>query len=143
MQPSAHAAADRDAYTRWQAIEAAVVSPLDRTPAFWKALITAYPYWRSRLAAPGRAYDSEEHGQLPIGGSAHADVMDLDVYLGSRDQRTRDEAVAMMGDSSPESVAYWRGLGRGSSRTTQWRRRNEIAEGAAGGVNETTQPQTS
>lgn len=127
MQPSADAI-DRVSYQTWQIVQAQVESPLDRVGNYWRHIISAYPYFRSRLLAPGRAYDSEEDGMLAIGGSAHCDVMDLDVKLGGMSAEALQTAVEWMDDSSHETIDYWRKLGRGSSRTTQWRRRSDLLQ---------------
>ena len=123
-----NAEADRISYQTWQVVQAHVESPLDDTPAFWRYVISAYPYYRSRLFAPGRAYDTEEDGMLAIGGSAHCDVMDLDVKLHGMSAQARRTAVTWMMDSSPDDVAYWRKLGRGISTRTEYRRRNDLLD---------------
>jgi hypothetical protein len=124
---TANAQADRISYQSWQAIQAAIDTPIDRTPPYWKYVMSAYLYFRSRLAVPGRAYDSEEHGMLAIGGSAHADIMDLEAFLAAEDDETRREAYDWTLDSSQERVSYWRGMGRGNSRQAISRRRNDLA----------------
>lgn len=126
MQPSD--LTDRASYQTWQAVEAAVVSPLDRTAAFWKYVLSAYHYFRSRLAVPGRAYDSDEHGMLAIGGSAHVDVMDLEVKLQGMSDDARGLAYEWTLDSSQEKVAEWRRMGRGYSQPTVSRRRKGLIE---------------
>ena len=100
-------------YSRHIAIEHLITSPLDRTPAYYKYLMSAYLYYEARLAVPGRAYDTDDVGMLALGGSAHCDLMDLEVWLTRADDRTRETALAWALDASPEQVAYWRGLGRG------------------------------
>lgn len=126
---------DRLSYERWQVSQQtrAIVaehteSPLDRTSDYWRHIIAAYLYFRSRLFAPGRAYDSEDDGMLAIGGSAHCDVMDLDVKLGAASPEAKRTAVEWMLDSSPDDVAYWRKLGRGVSVRSTYRRRTDLVE---------------
>lgn len=123
---------DRQSYQTWQRTQEIVTdmttSSLDRVADYWRHIIAAYPYFRSRLLAPGRAYDSEEDGMLAIGGSAHCDVMDLDVKLAGMSPQARQTAINWMDDTSPDDVAYWRKLGRGSSRWTIQRRRNELIQ---------------
>jgi len=115
---------DKISYRNWQAIEAAVVSPLDRTPAYWKYVISSYLYVRSRLEVPGRAYDSEEHGAFAIGGAAHCDVVDLDQYIEATfDDKGKREVAAWMLDASQEKAAYWHSVARGS-RVSRAEKRN-------------------
>lgn len=127
---------ERSSYQAWQAVEAVVGSPIDRTGPYWRYVISAYPYFRSRLCVPGRAYDSEEHGMLAIGGSAHCDVMSLDVYLASQSKELQDAAIEWMGDASQEKVAYWRGMGRGNSQQTISRQRNRLVREVADAIDE-------
>jgi len=127
---------DRISYQTWQTVQATVETSLDRTPSFWKYVMSAYPYFKSRLFVPGRAYDSDEHGMLAIGGSAHADCMDLDVYLATQSKETQDAAIEWMGDASQEKVAYWRGFGRGNSQPSVSRQRSRIAEKVADAIGE-------
>lgn len=124
----ANAAADRVSYQAWQAVEAVVSSPLDRTGPYWRYVISAYPYFRSRLYVPGRAYDSDEHGMLAIGGSAHCDVMSLDVYLVGQSKEVQDDAIKMMDESSAEQTSYWRGMGRGNAAS---RRQKQVVDDIA------------
>jgi hypothetical protein len=121
-------------YSRHIAIESLITSPLDRTPSYYKYLMSAYLYYEARLAVPGRAYDTDDLGMLALGGSAHVDLLDLEVWLASADDRTRSEALTWALDASPEQVSYWRGLGRGHSPRNVRRERESMAEQAAAGI---------
>lgn len=114
------------AYRRTPEIEAAAAHPLEYTPDWYKYMFSAYLYMRSRLLMPGRAYDTDETGMLSVGGSAHVDLLDIDVWLQAQPDETRMHALAWALDAGPEDVAYWRKLGRGYSRTTAWRHRSAI-----------------
>lgn len=92
-------------------------------------LISAYPYYRARLLVPGRCYEDDNHGMLAVGGSAHLDIIDLDVYLSQKDKPAQREALDWMCGSSLELVAYWRGLGKSSASTIK-RRRDKIVKNA-------------
>lgn len=127
---------DRVSYQTWQKVQQTVESSMDRTPSFWKYVLSAYLFYKSRLAVPGRAYDSDEHGMLAIGGSAHADVMDLELYIGRQSAETRTEAYDWTLDSSQEKVSEWRKMGHGISQQTVSRRRNRIVEDAAAAIGE-------
>lgn len=133
MQPSAD---DRASYQTWVKVQQVVESPLDRVSAFWKYVMSAYLYYRSRLAVPGRAYDSDENGMLALGGSAHCDVMDLEVVVGRMSDEAKGDAYDWTLGSSQEQVAEWRKMGRGGSRQTLSRKRNELVEEIAAEVNE-------
>lgn len=100
------------------------------TSDYVKYVISAYAYFRSRLLIPGRCYEDDNHGAMAIGGSAHADVIDLDIWLSQQGKETIDEAVDWIKGSSLEQVAYWRGLGR-KNRGTISRRRKKIAISAS------------
>lgn len=98
-------------------------------PNYARYLISAYPYYRSRLLVPGRCYEDDNHGMLAVGGSAHLDIIDLDIYLSQSDSKSQQEALDWISGSSLELVAYWRGLGKASASTVK-RRRDKIAENA-------------
>ena len=123
-----HNADDAASYQAWVKVQQVVESPLDRVGDFWRYVLSVYPYFRSRLVVPGRAYDTDEDGQLAIGGSAHCDVMDLDVKLAGMSDLARQTAHEWTLDSSPEQVAYWRGMGRGNSQRSMGRRRAELLD---------------
>lgn len=95
------------------------MNPSDYT----RYVISAYAYFRSRLLVPGRCYEDNNHGTLAIGGSAHADIIDLDKWLLKQNGNTSREALDWVKGSSLEQVAYWRGMGHGS---TIKRRRDKI-----------------
>ena len=133
--PSNAEADDRVSYQTWVKVQQAVESPLDRVGSFWKYVLSAYMYYRSRLAVPGRAYDSDEHGMLALGGSAHTDVLDLEVHLGRMSEEARAMAYDWTLGSSQEKVVEWRKMGRGGSRQTLSRKRNELVEEIAVAVN--------
>lgn len=120
---------DRVSYQTWQKVQQVVESPIDRTGAFWKYVLSAYLYYRSRLAVPGRAYDSEESGMLALGGSAHTDVMDLEVKLARMSDEARGDAYDWTMGSSQERIAHWRGLvGPKRHQSTISRRRERLVE---------------
>lgn len=122
-------ASDRASYETWQIVQQTVESPVDRTAAYWKYVLSAYAYYRSRLFVPGRAYDSDESGMLAIGGSAHCDVMDLDVIVGGMSPEARKDAYEWTLGSSQERIAQWRGLiGPREHRSTISRRRDRIVD---------------
>lgn len=115
---------DRETYRRWQAAEAAVMTPIDKVSDHKKYVIRSYLYTRSRLMVPGRNYDDNDHGPLSAGGGAHLDVIDFDMWLQEQDDDALiRETIDWMNDSSLELVAYWRGL---RSRSTIKRRRDRI-----------------
>lgn len=137
--PYSAEADERVSYQTWVRVQQTVESPLDRVGAFWKYVLSAYLYYRSRLAVPGRAYDSDDSGMLALGGSAHADVMDLEVVLAGMSDEARKDAYAWTLGSSQERIAQWRGLmgpGRGNSQQTISRRRNQLAEDVADAIGE-------
>ena len=102
---------------------------IDLSPSdYMRYVISAYAYFRSRLLVPGRCYEDNNHGTLAIGGSAHADIIDLDQWLSRQSPTTSIEALDWVRGSSLEQVAYWRGLGHGS---TIKRRRDKIIEDGA------------
>lgn len=101
----------------------------DRSSNKQKYVLSAYNYYRSRLLVPGRNYADEDHGPLAIGGSAHVDLIDLDIWLSKQNVRVKREARDWTLDASLEQTAYWRGLGP-NSRSTIKRRRDKIAEDA-------------
>ena len=104
---------DHLSYRQYQEIDRLVTGPLDRANSWTRYLLNGYWYLRSRLNAPGRAYDTDDAGMLAIGGAAHCDVMDLDVRMRREyapPQRTT--AYEWSIDATPESVAYWRGRAR-------------------------------
>lgn len=117
----------KTAYHRYVDIEAFTTSPIERTAPYIKYLINAWPYYRSRLLAPGRAYDSDDVGMLAIGGSAHCDILDLEDYVDRQGGEAYAEFVNWTLDSSPEDVAYWRGFGRGHSPRSVRRNRDQLA----------------
>lgn len=130
---------DRVSFETWQRVQQTVESPVDRVGPFWKYVLSAYLYFRSRLAVPGRAYDSDESGMLALGGSAHCDVMDLEVKLATMSDQAKADAYEWTLGSSQERIAHWRGLigpKRGNSQPTISRRRNDLAEKIAVGLNE-------
>lgn len=99
----------------------------DNSSDFQKFLISAYPYFRSRLLVPGRCHEDEDHGSLAIGGSAHLDIVDLDIWLSQQSDLVRLEVLDWVNDTSLEQTAYYRGLGKYSKSTIK-RRRDKIAE---------------
>lgn len=120
---------DRISYRTWQTVQQTVESPLDRVGAFWKYVLSAYCYYRSRLVVPGRAYHSDADGMLAIGGSAHCDVMDLEVVVAAMSAEARDDAYEWTLGSSQEQIAHWRGLiGPKEHRSTLSRRRDRLVE---------------
>lgn len=116
---------DRMSYQTWQKVQAVVESPLDRTPTYFKYVLSAYMYFTSRLAVPGRAYDSDEYGMLAIGGSAHTDIMDVEVAIARMSDAAKDDAYEWTLGSSQEQVAEWRKMGRGELSE---RRTNLVSE---------------
>lgn len=117
-------------YRLWQVAQSVVASPMDRTSPYYKYLLSAYHYFRSRLTGPGRAYDTDDTGMLAIGGSAHCDLMDLDVWLSRQDDATRRTAYEWTLDASQEKVAYWHNYARGYSRQSVQRQRQGVADDA-------------
>ena len=115
---------DRQAYSRWQAIEA-VMTPMDRVSDWVKYVIASYLYTRSRLFVPGRHYEDSDHGPLSAGGNAHADIMDLDVWLQQQSPEDKQTILDWMRDSSLEETAYWRGL---RHRNQVKRKRDRVVE---------------
>ena len=89
-------------------------------------IISAYAYYRSRLLVPGRCYEDDNHGMLAVGGSAHLDIIDLDIWLSKQNDQSIREAIDWARGSSLGEVSYWRGLGRSSASTIK-RRRDKIA----------------
>ena len=128
MLHNEHDRADKLSYQTWLTVQRETQNPIEDFADYWKWILSCYPYFRSRLLAPGRAYDSEEDGMLAIGGSAHASVMDLDVKLKGMSKQAQDTAMRWMDDSSPDDVAYWRKLGRGHSPASVYRHRSELVE---------------
>lgn len=121
--------ADQQAYRNYQ-INEALHSSLEYTSDYRKYVIWSYLYVRSRLAVPGRSYESDFSGMLPLGGPAHCDVMDLDRWLEEEGtDKIRRDIIEWMNDSSPEQVAYYRGLSRVPKQTIS-KRRNRLAEKA-------------
>ena len=121
-------------YRLWQIAQNVVYSPMDRTSPYWKYVLSAYHYFRSRLTGPGRAYDTDDTGMLAIGGSAHCDIIDLDVWLAQQADNVRLGAYEMTLDASQEKVAYWRNYARGYSRQSVQRQREKIAVGATADI---------
>lgn len=117
-------------YRRHVAIEQQFSSPIERSPAYTKYLLSAYLYFRARLCVPGRAYDEDDSGMLAIGGSAHCDLMDLDNFLAAQGDADRRVAWYWMLDASPEEVAQLR-RSRGYSRTSMSRKRELLVAKAA------------
>ena len=115
---------DKEAYSRWQAVEA-VLTPMDHVSDYRKYVIRSYLYIRSRLFVPGRCYEDNDHGPLAAGGNAHADIIDLDAWLQRQSGEDNLEIIDWMRDASLESVAYWRGLGH---RSSVKRRRDRIVQ---------------
>lgn len=127
---------DAASYQAWVKVQQVVESPLDRVGTFWKYVMSAYMYYRARLLVPGRAYDSDESGMLAIGGSAHVDLMDLDVVVGDMSDEAKGDAYDWTLGSSQEQVAEWRKMGRGGSgQSTVSRRRTRMVEEIASGSN--------
>lgn len=117
---------DGISYSQWRKIESEVITPLDRVSEYKKYLIRSYLYSRSRLVIPGRCHEDNDHGPLSIGGNAHLDVIDLDIWLKEEStKQDRDEILHWMNDSSQEQVSYLRGS-RHASKTH--RRRNRIVD---------------
>jgi len=98
-------------------------------PNYARYLISAYGYYRSRLLVPGRCYEDDNHGMLAVGGSAHLDIIDLDIYMSRQGDADKKEVMDWARGSSLEQVAYWRGLGKNSASTIK-RRRDKIANNA-------------
>lgn len=98
-------------------------------PNYARYLISAYPYYRARLLVPGRCYEDDNHGTLAVGGSAHLDIIDLDVFMAKSDVSTQEETIDWACGSSLDQVAYWRGLGKSSASTIK-RRRDKIVNNA-------------
>lgn len=120
---------DKETYSRWQAVEAAVITPIDKLNEHQKYVIRSYLYTRSRLLVPGRNYEDNDHGPLSAGGNSHLDILDFDMWLQQQsDPELLRETIDWMNDSSLELVAYWRGL---RSRSTIKRRRDKIARKSA------------
>lgn len=121
-----------ETYRRYQAEEARYEAIEGRAGFnhWFKYLLSAYNYYRSRLLVPGRSYEDGDNGAIAIGGAAHCDLMDLEVWLGAQPAAARREAIDWAMDTSLEQVAYWRGMGR-SSASTIMRRRNRLVEAAA------------
>lgn len=115
-------------YQTWVKVQQTIESPLDRIGPHWKYVLSAYLYFRSRLFVPGRAYDSEEHGMLSIGGTAHCEVMDLDVKLSRMSKQAQRDACDWMLGTSQERIAEWRKMGRGESQSSISRRRSRLIE---------------
>lgn len=105
-----------------------------KTPDHTRYVISAYMYFRSRLLTPGRCYEDDNHGNLAIGGSAHADVIDLDMWLAEQSEDTQREALDWALGSSLEQIAYWRGL-RGDSGVRK--RRKKLIDKRAKSANPT------
>lgn len=99
------------------------------TSDYVRYVISAYPYFRSRLLVPGRCYEDDLHGTMAIGGSAHMDLIDLDMWLCTQSRETVDEAVDWILGSSLEQISYWRGFGK-THKGTLSRRRDKLAERA-------------
>lgn len=126
---------DRMSYQTWQTVQNIVESPLDRTAPYFKYILSAYLYYTSRLAVPGRAYDSDEYGMLALGGSAHVDIMDVEVAISRMSDAAKDDAYDWTMGSSQEQVAEWRKMGRGDTRDRSGisRRRDRLAEEISAG----------
>lgn len=123
-------AADQQAYRNYQ-INEALYSSLEYSSDYRKYVIWSYLYIRSRLGVPGRSYESEYSGMLPLGGPAHCDVMDLDRWLVNEGtDRIRRDVIEWILDSSPEQIAYYRGLARAPKAPNISRRRKQLAEKA-------------
>lgn len=105
------------------------------TSDYVRYVISAYPYFRSRLLVPGRCYEDDTHGMMAIGGSAHMDIIDLDIWLSSQSKSTMDEAVDWILGSSLEQIAYWRGFGK-THKGTISRRRDRLADKAKDNLGE-------
>lgn len=119
---------DKQSYDEYLAQEASDTIE-SGTSDYVRYVISAYPYFRSRLLVPGRCYEDDSHGMMAIGGSAHMDVIDLDMWLSEQSPETMDEALDWILGSSLEQIAYWRGFGRGHKGTLS-RRREKLAEKA-------------
>lgn len=102
----------------------------EQSQDYQRYVLSAYPYFRARLLVPGRNHADEDSGMLAIGGSAHVDLIDLDIWLAQQPADIREEALYWIRGSSLEQTAFWRGLGK-SSRSTIKRRRDRIAEKSA------------
>lgn len=99
----------------------------EQSSEYQRYVLSAYPYFRSRLFVPGRNHADEDSGSLAIGGSAHVDVIDLDIWLSKQPKHIVDEALVWMRGSSLEQAAYWRGLGKSSVNRIK-RDRDKIVE---------------
>ncbi len=117
---------DKQSYRTWQLNE--YTNPkIEQTSDWIKYIISSYLYARSRLAVPGKNYSDNEHNLLPIGGSMHCEIIDLDRWLEKKsDPQLRQEVIDWINGASLEEAAYYRGFGK-SSRSTIMRRRNKIA----------------
>lgn len=125
---------DKEVYLDYLAqIKDSYIEP-EHVGDYFKYVISAYPYFKSRLLIPGRCYEDDNHGSMAIGGSAHADLMDLEQWLKGKDGNMREEILDWMRGSSLEQVAYWRGLGKNNKGTIS-RRRSKIAQKATKDIN--------
>ncbi len=111
---------DKRAYMEYLAQNRQVVE--ETSDNYQKYVISAYNYFRSRLLVPGRCYEDESRGMLAVGGSAHLDIIDLDIWLKKQQPETEMEFLDWSGGSSLEQTAYWRGLGKYSASTIKRRR---------------------
>lgn len=126
---------DKEAYQVY--IRTLNQSVAEESNEYQRYILSAYPYFRARLLVPGRNHADEDSGMLAIGGSAHVDVIDLDIWLSKQSADVREEALHWIRGSSLEKTAYHRGLGK-ASRSTIKRRRDKIVrnsrENATNGV---------
>lgn len=116
---------DRESYRIYQ--QSAQAELNDQSTDYQRYILSAYPYFRSRLLVPGRNHAEDAYGSIAIGGSAHVDLIDLDIWLSKQNDTVRTEALYWIRGSSLEQTAYWRGMGK-SSRSTIKRRRDKIAQ---------------
>lgn len=124
----AQEAINQQAYRSFQAHEALLFSSIDYQSDYRKYVIRAYHYIRSRLLVPARCYEGGDFGPISIGGPAHCDIMDLEVWIAKQSSpRLSRDVLEWMNDSSPEEVAHTRGMVRIPIYTHMQRRRRSIA----------------
>lgn len=111
---------DRKAYEDYLSQQKRIVE--EHSSNYQKYVISAYAYFRSRLLVPGRCYEDESRGMLAVGGSAHLDIIDLDIWMKSQPSEAEEEFIDWASGSSLEQTAYWRGLGKYSASTIKRRR---------------------
>jgi hypothetical protein len=123
-----HTKLDQQAYQHYQ--RSAQVENNEESTDYQRYILSAYPYFRARLLVPGRNHSDDASGSIAIGGSAHIDLIDLDIWLSKQSAKVRLEALYWIRGTSLEQTAYWRGMGK-SSRSTIKRRRDKIVRNLA------------